>query len=205
MIKQSKESLFLLIYLAVFTLALFVQETVIISYSLMLALGIQFFRTELSQHFLIIKRHWKIFLLHLLGWIMVYMLLTTYSNWIVNLLSNFTGIKELPLQYVSVIDTKLTKIFFIGVILAFVQEITFRLVALNLMQRHFNAHFSISLQALLFAFSYLPLVNVTTLIQVIPFFIIGVYFGYLRHKADNIWYPLFVHLITNIIITLSII
>ncbi|MGT2742685.1 CPBP family intramembrane glutamic endopeptidase [Streptococcus plurextorum] len=165
--------------------------------------GYHLFSASLKQDFGLIKSYKRVFVLHMMACLLGYVLLNALSSGLVSFLMDFFGLGDAPLQNDVNIQTTAQLIspylflLFVGIIGPFVEELVFRRAMMGRLKPYFPPVGALIFQALLFALAHVHVLELSQFIQVIPHFVIGLYWGYLYQKTENIYYPMGIHMVTN--------
>lgn len=169
-------------------------------------IGIMFFHSSLAEQGRGLVRYWRIFVGHIFLLVLAYILINASSSMLVNVLMDRFHLGNLSLQNdVNIVNTTkivspMVFIAFFGIIGPFVEEMVFRYTMMNLLKEKLPYQVVILLQALLFACVHVHRLELSEFIQVIPHFMIGIFWGYLYHKTENIWYSTAIHMVTNTVV-----
>lgn len=172
-------------------------------YTLSAFVGCLLFFDELRKDMNSLLSYKKLFCLQILGYIFLYVFLNILSGLVVTGLLELLKSGNTNLQNdIRIMETAKQVppyifLIFVGFIGPFVEELVFRKSLLNLLRDRLSPKIAILCQTLLFALVHVHLLSLLEFIQVIPHFIIGIYWGYLYYKTQNIYYSMTVHMVTN--------
>lgn len=140
----------------------------------------------------------KAFLLSCLGMLVVTWIFTTSSDLLLAMLGDSDLlINDQRLAKVSILVSPVFVLPILGLLGPLVEELIFRKILQDFFSQRLSTWLTITLQALLFALIHSHQFSLGELVQVIPHFGYGLFFGWLKYRRDNLTLLVFLHAFNN--------